>query len=120
MSEELRMEVTMHLCHPLTEEQRDYLLDVDFDHTPAVYFRTKHGKEVRFVKAQLNNIWISAKAMLPDENEWVLCQCRAGIREVLRWQNGQWYHDPSHAYMDSVVTHWTPLPAPPMGGDADD
>ena len=46
------MSLTLKLQNPLTEEQLDSLLDVDFDHTNEVYFRTKHGKEVTFVKRQ--------------------------------------------------------------------
>ena len=46
------MSLTLKLQNPLTEEQLDSLLDVDFDHTNEVYFRTKHGKEVTFVKKQ--------------------------------------------------------------------
>lgn len=57
--------------------------------------------------------WISVKDRLPKEKVWVLCLCRAGIREVLRWQNGQWYHDPQHAYFESFVLYWMPLPEPP-------
>lgn len=50
---------------------------------------------------------------MPDERQWVLCQCRARIREVLRLQDGCWYHDPEHSYFLSFVTHWMPLPEPP-------
>ena len=57
--------------------------------------------------------WISVNDRLPEEKVWVLCLCRAGIREVLRWQNGQWYHDPQHAYFGSFVLYWMPLPEPP-------
>lgn len=57
--------------------------------------------------------WISVKDRLPEEKVWVLCLCRAGIREVLRWQNEQWYHDPQHAYFESFVLYWMQLPEPP-------
>ena len=57
--------------------------------------------------------WISVKDRLPEEHQWVLCQCRAAIRDVLRWHNGQWYHDPQHRYFQSFVTHWMPLPEAP-------
>ena len=43
-------EATLTLNHPLTEEDMDILTDVDFDHTSRVWFYTKHGKEVEFVK----------------------------------------------------------------------
>lgn len=57
--------------------------------------------------------WISVEDRMPDERQWVLCQCRARIREVLRLQDGCWYHDPEHSYFLSFVTHWMPLPEPP-------
>ena len=63
--------------------------------------------------------WISVKERLPEERTWVLCQCRAKIREVLRWQDGGWYHDPQHRYMSGFVTHWMPLPTPPASDPCD-
>lgn len=41
---------TMELNSPLTEEQWDMLTDVDLDHTPRMFFHTKHGKDVEYVK----------------------------------------------------------------------
>lgn len=38
------------LNNPLTEEQWDMIEDVDFDRTDRIWFHTKHGKEVEFVK----------------------------------------------------------------------
>ena len=60
--------------------------------------------------------WISVKERLPDVGEEVLCACRAGIVEVLKYFNGingPWYKDSRHVYMSGFVTHWMPLPAPP-------
>ena len=61
--------------------------------------------------------WISVKDRLPQNRQWVLCQCRAWIREVLRLQDGRWYHDSEHTYFISFVTHWMPLPEPPKEDD---
>lgn len=44
-------EMTLTLNSPITEEQWDAITDVDFEHTNEIAFYTKHGKEVRFVKA---------------------------------------------------------------------
>ena len=41
-------EITLN--SPLTEEQWDAIVDVDFEHTDRIWFHTKHGKEVEFVK----------------------------------------------------------------------
>ena len=44
-------EMTLTLNSPITEEQWDAITDVDFEHTNEITFHTKHGKEVKFVKA---------------------------------------------------------------------
>lgn len=44
-------EVELTLNSPITEEQWDIITDVDFDHTNRIFFNTKHGKTVEFVKA---------------------------------------------------------------------
>ena len=44
-------EFTLTLNSPITENQWDMITDVDFDHTNEITFHTKHGKEVKFVKA---------------------------------------------------------------------
>lgn len=43
-------EMTLTLHSPITEEEWDLITDVDFDHTEEIFFHTKHGKEVTFVK----------------------------------------------------------------------
>lgn len=43
-------EFTLTLNSPITEEQWDAITDVDFDHTDRIFFHTKHGKDVEFVK----------------------------------------------------------------------
>ena len=43
-------ELTLTLNSPITEEQWDGIMDVDFDHTDRIMFHTKHGREVEFVK----------------------------------------------------------------------
>ena len=45
-------ELSFTLSSPITEEQWDIISDVDFDNTNEIIFHTKHGKEVKFVKAQ--------------------------------------------------------------------
>lgn len=54
-------EITFRLNSPITEEQWDAITDVDFEHTDRIWFSTKHGKEVEFVKRK-NGKW------LPDNN----------------------------------------------------
>lgn len=43
-------EITLTLNSPITDEQWDAITDVDFDHTDRIWFHTKHGKDVEFVK----------------------------------------------------------------------
>ena len=43
-------EMTLTLNNPITEEQWDAITDVDFENTDRVWFHTKHGKDVEFVK----------------------------------------------------------------------
>lgn len=43
--------ITLTLNSPITEEQWDDIIDVDFEHTDRIWFTTKHGNMVEFVKA---------------------------------------------------------------------
>ena len=56
--------------------------------------------------------WIPVSERLPEINEWVVCQCRANIYEVLKFTSYGWYHDDAHCYMDGFVIAWMPLPIP--------
>ena len=73
---------------------------------------------------RLNNLpsaqqWIPCSECLPKVREWVLCQCRAGIMDVLRLtEDGNWNKNYPHAeYMSGFVIAWCPLPKP-WKGDA--
>lgn len=57
--------------------------------------------------------WIPTSERLPKVREWVLCQCRAGIMDVLRLtEGGDWNKNYPHAeYMSGFVIAWMPLPA---------
>ena len=50
-------EMTLTLSNPITEEQFDAITDVDFDNTDRIWFHTKHGKDVEFVKRKKGE-WI--------------------------------------------------------------
>lgn len=50
-------EMTLTLSSPITEEQFDAVTDVDFDNTDRIWFHTKHGKDVEFVKRKKGK-WI--------------------------------------------------------------
>lgn len=63
--------------------------------------------------------WIPTSERLPKVREWVLCQCRAGIMDVLRLtDDGSWNKNYPHAeYMSGFVIAWMPLPSPWEGGE---
>ena len=67
------------------------------------------------VKTALDFIpcWIPVTERLPERRKWVLCRCQAGITDVLRYENAEWYHDPTHVYFFKFVTHRMPLPQLP-------
>lgn len=44
-------ELTLKLSSPITEEEMALIMDYDLDHTSNIWFHTKHGKNVEFVKA---------------------------------------------------------------------
>lgn len=56
--------------------------------------------------------WIPVSEKMPEERKKILCQCRAGIMMVLRWQENAWYQDVTHRYLKSFVLAWMPLPEP--------
>lgn len=45
-------EMTIKLKSPLTESDWDTITDVDFDCTNRIWFHTKHGKQVEFIKVK--------------------------------------------------------------------
>ena len=68
-------EMTLTLNSPITEEQWNAITDIDFEHTNEITFHTKHGKEVKFVKA-------SAQADVPDINVGDMISRQAAIDAV--------------------------------------
>ena len=56
--------------------------------------------------------WILCSERLPEVRQWVLCQCRAGIMDVLRLTaDGSWDKNYPHTeYMSGFVVAWMPLP----------
>lgn len=59
-------------------------------------------------------VWIPCSERLPEVRQWVLCQCRAGIMDVLRLTaDGSWNKNYPHTeYMSGFVVAWMPLPEP--------
>ena len=63
-------EMTLTLSSPITEEQFDAITDVDFDNTDRIWFHTKNGKDVEFVKRKKGK-WIEDVAYYDEEG----CPC---------------------------------------------
>lgn len=74
------------------------------------YDRNQYEKGYADAKAEMQ--WIPCSERLPNVRQWVLCQCRVGIMDVLRLTaDGRWYkHYPRTEYMSSFVVAWQPLP----------
>lgn len=106
--------VALTLNSPITDEQWDMIMDVDFDHTNEVTFHTKNGKVVEFKKME----WIPVTQDLPNDGEYVLCttQTKNGTRQVVKgyYADGRWC-----CGMNSNVVAWMPMPEP-WEGEADD
>jgi len=87
--------MTLTLNSPITEEQWDAITDVDFDNTDEIYFHTKRGKEVYFVKRK-NGKWICSD----DLYETAVCSC-CGWDTTEPWQHiKNWFEFCPHCGAD--------------------
>lgn len=88
------------------------------------YDLCRNGRDEKKLREELLSAqpgWIPTSERLPDIRQWVLCQCRAGIMDVLRLTaDGSWSKNYPHAeYMSGFVVAWMPLPTP-WEGEKDD
>lgn len=75
-------------------------------------------EDISLPSAQPEQRWIPCSERLPKIRQWVLCQCRAGIIDVLRLtDDGCWYRKSNEIYMSGFVLAWMPLPEPYRGGE---
>ena len=80
----LNKEYSIELHNPLTEEERDAILDVDMEHTTSVEFTTKHGRKVEFAKVR-HGRWIfgfDPETGERDLKAWTCSECN----EKYPWQ----------------------------------
>lgn len=56
--------------------------------------------------------WTPTNKELPELEKYVLCQCHAGIVEILRLTEYGWCNEIEGHYMQSFVIAWMPLPEP--------
>lgn len=88
---------TLKLSSPITDEQWDAITDVDFDQTEEIFFHTKHGKEVTFVKRKKGK-WI-------DDCTCSICH---------------WIHDDEEGFALLTNYHFCPMCGADMRGEKDE
>lgn len=90
------------------EQVKEYLLTIgngDMNVTPF-----DAGFECGVEWADAHPHWISVEDELPKERDWYLIYDTNMGHDVCMWYGDCW----GNCYK---VTHWMPLPAPPMKGD---
>lgn len=94
------------------------LTDIFLNNLPPTIYKADAVEAVKALPPAQPG-WIPVTEQLPDVRQWVLCQCRAGIMDVLRLTaDGSWSKNYPHTeYMSSFVVAWMPIPAP-WEGDA--
>lgn len=97
-------EFTFKLDYPLTQKQIDVITDAELEHTSKIWFTTRSGKEVEFVKAPQ---WIPCEERLPSRGVPVLV---SGIMEdappITISTDAPLY------YKEGWINAWMPLPEP--------
>lgn len=83
----------------------------------AINFLDEIGWRAEHDRIMSTPQWIPCEERLPEKDQLVLCQCRAGIIDVLRLKpNGFWENlNPYVNYMPGFVIAWMPLPEPYEG-----
>ena len=73
-------ELNFTLHHPITDEEWDAITDVGLDHTDNIFFHTKNGKEVEFVKRKKGK-WVSVGGYATPGGDpvWVCSECGKGL-----------------------------------------
>jgi hypothetical protein len=71
--------IELTLNSPITEEQWDVITDVDFENTDRIWFHTKHGKEVEFIK-HIRGKWIPK-----DDRRYYCSSCNNRSPKGYRW-----------------------------------
>lgn len=71
---------------------------------------------------QMEQGWISVKdSIKPNVDEWVLCAINNSILCYLFiYQEGRGFYGYDDAQIDNRITHWRPLPLPPMPNSKQD
>lgn len=105
-------EMTLTLNSPITDEQWDAITDVDFEYTDRIWFNTKHGKTVEFIKKASVPRWIPCSERLPEEDREVLITAWRDTVMIAWLDDGEWTNDAVTFTDSSMVNAWMPLPEP--------
>lgn len=100
-------EVTLTLNSPITTEQYDAIMDVDFDHTDRIWFNTKHGKTVEFVKASQ---WIPCSERVPEKSGMYIITDKHGNVNLVSFHATD--IESAKEYWKSQTEAWMPCPKP--------
>lgn len=111
MSQEDAMNMSNEQAIQILKPFRDMMIDQHGCPISDAVFAL--DKAIEALSVQPEQQWIPCKTALPEKGQYVLCQCRAGIMDVLHLtdDNG-WYKDSTHIYMHGFVLAWMPLPEP--------
>lgn len=104
-------ELTLTLNHPLTDEEWDAIVDVDFEYTNEITFYTKNGKKVDFVKEPH---WIPTSKERPPQHQEIWITDVYGDVEVVYRGDGRLWHsngDNGYYFEDEIIA-WMPASVP--------
>jgi len=108
-------EIELTLNSPITEEQLDAIVDVDFDHTNRIWFNTKHGKQVEFVKVKPVTSNADRIRSMSDEQLALAIRMTANC-DLCPIKNCKARH---YSSPDSCERHWLQWLRSPVGGDGE-
>ena len=102
-------EFTFKLDYPLTQEQIDVITDAELEHTSKIWFTTRSGKEVEFVKTPQ---WIPCEERLPEVGEDVFISVGGRVCEAHLRESGEYFltHKTKALVTEWDADAWMPLP----------
>jgi len=105
-------EMTLTLNSPITEEQWDDIMDVDFDRTDRITFHTKHGREVEFVKRKKGK-WMPLQLSIAYPP--YQCSCCFGNAPMVMVETGRL----KKGHLEALLTDFCPNCGADMRGEQD-
>ena len=99
---------------PIDADRLLWVLDKNYGHTGGAAVM----RQLIDIQPTLTpqNEWVSVENAVPDPGERVLATDGTFVGEAYRTSANTWYRHTGFPWRDclqSIVTHWMPLPAPP-------